>query len=370
MKIPMIDLKAQHATIRDAVLAAVQEVLEEQYFILGPRVKLLEERIAGLCGVHHGIGVSSGSDAILLALMAAGVGPGDEVVTTPYSFFSTVGSIVRLGAKPVLADIEQDTFNLDPKKAAAVCTPNTRVIMPVHLFGHLVDGREFQSVAKEKRAHLIEDAAQAIGAQGAGFRAGQIGSMACFSFYPTKNLGGTGDGGMVTTDDAELESSLRILRVHGGRDKYVHLRVGINGRLDELQAAVLLVKLPHLAGWNEARRLVATRYREGLSGLPLILPVERPGFYHTYHQFVVQLEDRDRLKSHLQSHDIGCDIYYPIPLHLQECFRDLGYAPGDFPVAEQCARKSLAFPIYAELTEEKQGEVIARIKDFFGRAHV
>jgi dTDP-4-amino-4,6-dideoxygalactose transaminase len=366
----MIDLKAQHATIREAVTAAVQEVFDEQYFILGPRVKRLEEQIAGLCGIRHGIGVSSGSDAILLALMAAGVGPGDEVVTTPYSFFSTVSSIVRLGATPVLADIERDTFNLNPQKAATACTRNTRVIMPVHLFGHLVDGREFQTVAKEKHVQLIEDAAQAIGTHGAGFRAGQIGSMACFSFYPTKNLGGTGDGGMVTTDDEELASNLRMLRVHGGRDKYIHLRVGINGRLDELQAAVLLVKLPHLNAWNEARRHVAARYREGLFGLPLMLPVERPGFYHTYHQFVVQLEDRDRLKNHLQSHDIGCDIYYPIPLHLQECFKDLGYAQGDFPIAEQCAKDSLALPIYAELTEDKQNEVIARIRDYFGRAQI
>jgi dTDP-4-amino-4,6-dideoxygalactose transaminase len=370
MKVPMIDLKAQYATMKSEILAAVQEVFDEQYFILGPRVKSLEEKVAALCGVGHGIGVSSGSDAILLALMTAGVGPGDEVVTTPYSFFSTVSSIVRLGAKVVLADIEPDTFNLDPQKAAAVCTQNTRVVMPVHLFGHLADGKQFQNLGREKGIVLIEDAAQVIGAQGGGFQAGQFGSMACFSFYPTKNLGGTGEGGMVVTDDEESASSLRMLRVHGGQDKYVHLRVGINGRLDELQAAVLLVKLPHLAAWNEARRAVAARYREGFKGLPIVLPTERPGFYHTYHQFVVRVEARDRLMKHLRDHGIGCDIYYPIPLHLQECFRDLGYGEGDFPIAEQSARDSLALPIYAELSERNQDEVIARTRDFFGQAQV
>lgn len=370
MKIPMIDLKAQYAKIKDEVMAAVHEVFDEQYFVLGPRVKLLEEKIAQTCAVRYGIGVSSGSDAILLALMVAGVGPGDEVVTTPYSFFSTVSSIVRLGAKPVLADIEWDTFNLDPQRAAEACVQETRVVMPVHLFGHLTDGEQFQMIGRERGVVLLEDAAQAIGAHGGGFRAGQFGSMACFSFYPTKNLGGTGDGGMVVTDDDELASSLRLLRVHGGRDKYVHVRVGINGRLDEVLAAVLLVKLPHLAAWNEARRTVAKRYCDGLAELPLVLPTERPGFYHTYHQFVVRSEARDRLMEYLRSHGIGCDIYYPIPLHLQECFRDLGYGEGDFPIAERCARESLALPIYAELSQQSQDEVIARLRGFFGRAHI
>jgi dTDP-4-amino-4,6-dideoxygalactose transaminase len=370
MRVPMIDLKAQYSTIKDQVMTAVQTVFDEQHFILGPRVTSLEEKIAALCGVRHGVGVSSGSDAILLALMAAGVGPGDEVVTTPYSFFSTVSSIVRLGATPVLADIEQETFNLDPQKAASACSRNTRVVMPVHLFGHLVDGYEFQRIGRERGVSIIEDAAQAIGSEGKGLHAGQIGSMACFSFYPTKNLGGTGDGGMLVTDDDDLASILRMLRVHGGRDRYIHLRVGINGRLDELQAAVLLVKLPHLSSWNEARRRVASRYIEGLSGLPLMLPRERPGFYHTYHQFVVQLKERDRLKEYLQKYEIGCDIYYPIPLHLQECFRELGYTKGDFPVAERCAQESLALPIYAELPKDHQDQVIARIREFFGRVQI
>ncbi len=370
MKVPMLDLKAQFTGIKEDVLAAVHEVFEDQWFILGPRVKSLEEKIAALCHVRHGIGVSSGTDAILVALMAAGVGPGDEVVTTPYTFFSTVSSIVRLGAKPVLADIEPDTFNIDPKKAKSACTSKTRVLLPVHLFGHLINGKEFRSIAAEKNALLIEDAAQAIGARGGGFEAGEIGSMACYSFYPTKNLGGIGDGGMVVTDEDDIAARLRMLRVHGGRDKYVHTHVGINGRLDELQAAVLLIKLPHLASWNESRRAIASRYKEALAGLPITFPIERPGYYHTYHQFVIRLADRDRLQQYLREHGIGNDIYYPIPLHLQECFHDLGYKKGDFPIAEQCAKEALALPAYPELSVESQDEVIARIHAFYGKAHV
>ncbi len=370
--VPLIDLKAQYAELRDEIRAAVDRVLESQQFILGPEVEALEEEIAAYCGSAQAVGVSSGTDALLVALMALDIGPGDEVITTPFSFFATAGVIVRLGARPVFADIDPHTFNIDPAGIGAVMTPRTRAIVPVHLFGQAADMEPILRSAAAAGVAVVEDAAQAIGADYRGRRAGSLGRLGCFSFFPTKNLGGFGDGGMVVTDDRDLAARLRRLRMHGFADSYNSSEVGGNFRLDALQAAILRVKLDHLERWHQARQRNAERYRElfteaglGDAGSPLVLPPEAGFGRHIYHQFVVRCRHRDRLRQHLAEHGIGSAVYYPVALHLQACFGTLGYHPGDFPIAEAATREVLALPIYPELSDDGARTVVDVTRDFY-----
>lgn len=365
MKVPPLDLKAQFQTIRDDALARIDSVFDSQHFILGPMVEELESRMAALCGAKHAVGVASGSDALLLSLMALGVQNGDKVVTTPFSFFSTVSSITRVGARPHFVDIDPDTFNLDPDLLAEVHPVGVKAVLPVHLYGQLAHMEDITSWAAASDVAIVEDAAQAVGASRNGRISGSWGELGAFSFYPTKNLGGAGDGGMIVTSDDRLAERLRCLRDHGARRRYFHSEIGINSRLDALQAAVLLAKLPHLGSWNAERKAIAGQYREALAGLPLKLPTELPGNDHTYHQFVIRTERRDELKTFLDSEGIYTAIFYPVPLHLQECFGFLGYEAGDFPEAERAAREVLALPIYPELGRDRFEVVVKAIKKFF-----
>lgn len=366
MRVPLLDLRAQYAGIRDEVLSAVREVLESQQFILGPGVTAFEDEMAEYCGTKRAVGVSSGTDAILVALMALGVGPGDEVITAPYTFFATAGCISRLGARPVFVDIRPDTFNIDETAVAGALSERTKAIVPVHLFGRCAEMDPIREAAGD--IPVVEDAAQAIGSEYKGRRAGAMGSLGCLSFFPSKNLGGAGDGGMVTTDDVELADKLRSLRNHGSKEKYRHELVGGNFRLDALQAAVLAVKLRHLDEWSAKRKANADRYRKLFAEAALApkiveLPEEGP-HRHTYNQFVIRVppETRDRLRAVLKEQGIGHEVYYPLPLHLQECFRHLGYKEGDFPAAEAAARETLALPIYPELGDEQAAFVVDTIR--------
>ncbi|MFP5379299.1 MAG: DegT/DnrJ/EryC1/StrS family aminotransferase, partial [Vicinamibacteria bacterium] len=358
-----------YAPLRPALLEAVTRVADSQQFIMGPEVEAFEREAALVTDTTYALGVSSGTDALLLALMAMGVGPGDEVVTSTFSFFATAGCVARVGAKPVLADIDPETFNIDPVAAAARCTRRTKVLLPVHLFGQSADMSAILALADEYKLKVIEDAAQAIGAREHGGVVGGIGHIGCFSFFPSKNLGGFGDGGMVSTNHHDLAKRMKLLRNHGQEPKYYHHLVGGNFRLDALQAAVLRVKLPHLAAWTEARRRNAARYRQLFkdAGLDEItLPVERGGDnYHIYNQFVIRAPERDALRAHLTANGIGSEVYYPVPFHLQKCFADLGYKAGDFPHAEKAAAEVLAIPIYPELTADQQAEVVDRIRAFY-----
>lgn len=372
IKVPLLDLKAQYATIRSEVREAIDRVCESQRFILGPEVVALEEAVAVFCGVRFAVGVSSGTDALLAALMAIEVGPGDEVITTPYSFFATAGVVARLGAHPVFVDIDLQTFNINATSVAAKLTARTKAIMPVHLFGRCANMVPILRIAEEHEIYVIEDAAQAIGAwDEEGRQAGTMGHIGCFSFFPSKNLGAFGDAGMVVTDDEKLAETLRILRVHGSSPKYYHRLVGGNFRLDALQAAVLRVKLPYLQSWSEARRHNAERYRRLFKEVGLLehiaLPEDVPG--HIYNQFVIRCPDRDRLQAHLRQMGVETEVYYPLPLHLQECFRHLGHQVGDFPQAEMAAHASLALPIYPELCEEQQRYVVEQIGQFYRLRH-
>jgi dTDP-4-amino-4,6-dideoxygalactose transaminase len=368
MKVPLLDLQAQYASIRWEIRTAIDRVCDSQRFILGPEVSALEREIAAFCGASFAVGVSSGTDALLAALMAVGVGPGDEVITSAFSFFATAGVIDRLQARPVFVDIDSRSFNLDPHDLKTKVTSQTKVILPVHLFGRCAEMDDVMKLAQECGLHVIEDAAQAIGTRDDQQRAaGTIGTAGCFSFFPSKNLGGFGDGGMVVTNDATLAETLSILRVHGGKPKYHHRLVGGNFRLDALQAAVLRVKLKYLSLWTEARRLNAQRYRNLFSEAGLLKHVTLPqdAFGHIYNQFVIRCPARDRLQTHLARQGIDTEIYYPIPLHLQECFLHLGYRSGDFPCAERAACEALALPIYPELTEEQQRYVVEQIRAFY-----
>ena len=362
-EVPLLDLTAQWTTLRDETLAAITRVCDTQRFILGHEVESLERALAAKIDAEHAIGVSSGTDALLVALMALQVGAGDEVVTSTYSFFATAGSIVRLGARPVLVDIDPATFNLDPAAVRAAITPRTRAIMPVHLYGQCADMEAILAVAAAAGVPVIEDAAQAIGATANGCQAGAMGLAGCFSFFPSKNLGAFGDAGLVTTRDPEMATRMRLLRTHGAERQYYHRLVGGNFRLDALQAAVLRVKLPHLDAWTAARRRNADRYRDLFRQAGLIdrvvLPIEAPGRSHVYNQFVVRVPNRDRVKAQLAEAGVGTAIYYPVPFHLQECFGSLGYADGAFPNAEAAARETLALPIYGELTPDQQHHVVA-----------
>lgn len=380
--IPLLDLKAQHATIRDEVREAIDRVVESQYFILGPEVEALEKEIAAYSKCEYGIGVSSCTDALLVVLMAIDLKPGDEVITTPYTFFATAGAISRLGARPIFVDIDPLTYNIDPARIEAAITERTRAIMPVHLYGQMADMDPIMEIAERRNLYVIEDAAQAIGSEYKGRRAGSIGHMACFSFFPSKNLGGAGDGGMVTTNDAGLAARIRMLRNHGYSPKYYNKVVGGNFRLDAIQAAVLRVKLNYLDQWTAARQHNAAIYRSlfteaGLSVEPqpgtgnlwpenshgVILPVESSDVRHIYNQFIIRSNNRDHLISRLKERSIGTEIYYPVPMHLQECFADLGHAQGDFPASESAANETLALPIYPELTPEMLATVVAAIAE-------
>ncbi|MCL4304827.1 DegT/DnrJ/EryC1/StrS family aminotransferase [bacterium] len=366
MSVGMLNLQAQFRQIRDEVMAEVSQIFETQSFILGSRVKGLEEKMAALSGMPFGIGVSSGTDALLLSVMALKPQPGDEVITTPYTFFATASSIVRAGAKPVFIDVDEATFNARADMIDSVVTSKTRALLPVHLFGQMVNPDLWLRAAKKHNLTIIEDAAQAVGAKFNGVVSGGFGELSCFSFYPTKNLGGAGDGGMVLARDEALAHDVRINRVHGGKDRYFHDQIGICGRLDELQAAVLLVKFRHLEQWNERRRAIAELYKSGLKGLPVTCPVEETGAYHTYHQYVVRVPRRDELMESLKSRGIGSMIYYPVPLHLQKCFSFLGYKEGDFPVSERLSKETVALPMSAELTDAEVAEVCDGVRAFYG----
>lgn len=390
--VPLLDLKAQYATIREELREAIDRVAESQHFILGPEVEALEREVAAYSGCEYGIGVSSGSDALLVALMAIDLKPGDEVITPTYTFFATAGAVARLGAKPVFVDVDPLTYNVEPSALEAAVTERTRAIIPVHLYGQMADMDPIMELAQRHNLTVIEDAAQAIGSEYKGRRAGSIGHFGSFSFFPSKNLGGFGDGGMLTTNDPELADRVKLLRNHGYRPKYYNKVVGGNFRLDAIQAAVLRVKLKYLDGWTEARQRNAARYRDLFNeaelsvnpevaqtsagadagpGSPLagvagvVLPFEAPERRHIYNQFVIRGDRRDELMAFLKARKIGTEIYYPVPMHQQECFANLGNKAGDFPESERAAAETLALPIYPELTAEMMATVVGAIADFY-----
>lgn len=369
--VPLLDLQAHHAPLATEIAAAIDRVVKSQRFVLGPEVQAFEREVAEHLGVPHAVGVSSGTDALLAALMALGVGPGDEVITTPFSFFATAGCIARVGARPVFVDIDPVTFNLDVGRVAGALTDRTKAILPVHLFGQPYDVAGLRAALGDRDVPVIEDAAQAIGARTAAGPVGGLGAYGCFSFFPSKNLGCFGDGGLVTTTDPELAERARLMRGHGAKPKYHHAVVGGNFRLDALQAAILRVLLPHLPAWTKARRANAARYDAAFADDPLLCevvhppPRVEPG--HVYNQYVVRVPHRDELRHFLVERHIGNEVYYPVPLHLQECFRDLGYREGDLPEAERACREVIALPVFPELGEARQARVIAAMHEFFER---
>jgi dTDP-4-amino-4,6-dideoxygalactose transaminase len=374
--VPLIDLVAQYEAIADELREAVERVFATQRFVLGDEVANFEEDVARYCDADYALGCASGTDALLLALMALDIGPGDEVITSPYSFFATVSSIVRTGATPVFADIDPHTFNLDPAAVEAAISPRTRAIMPVHLFGQCADMQPLWRLSVRHNLAIVEDAAQAIGATYAGRKAGVLGTLGCFSFFPTKNLGGAGDGGLITSDEADLIARLRRLRVHGDAGQYQHVEVGINSRLDALQAAVLAVKLQHLPEWTRARQENAARYADLIAAYGLSerleLPVASSECEHVYNQFVVRVRDgqRDAVLTGLRAREVGCAVYYPTPLHLQPCFANLGYRAGDMPAAERSSAETLALPIFPELGAARQESVVRAIAETLGEARL
>lgn len=376
MKVPFFELVSQFGALETEIQSALGEVFKTQQFIMGPQVKLFEETIARYCQTSCAIGVASGSDALLLALMALGIGAGDEVLLPPFTFFATAGSVSRLGATPVFVDIDSRTFNIDPSKIEEKITPRTKAILPVHLYGQCADMDPILQIAKERHLSVIEDAAQALGSEykrhsdSRAQKAGQMGDFGCFSFFPTKNLGAFGDAGMVVTHDPGLAEKVRLLRVHGSHPKYFHKLIGINSRLDTLQAAILLVKFRHLEQWTEERRRKAERYQGMLQDLSLTipgfqLPLTHPENRHIYHQYVILAPERNRLRQFLQEEGVGTEIYYPVPLHLQECYASLHHRQGDFPFSEKAAEEVLALPVYPELKEDQQDYVADRIIAFY-----
>lgn len=365
MNVPLLDLKAQYAALKAEMLPALAAVLETQQLINGPAVKELEDLIAAYSGCKAAVGVSSGTDALLACLMALNIGPGDEVITTPYTFFATVGSIWRVGARPVFVDIEPDTYNIDATRIEAAITRKTRAIMPVHLFGQMADMEPILALAKKYNLYVVEDAAQAIGSMQNGRKAGSLGTAGCFSFFPSKNLGGLGDGGMIVTQDEALAERLRECRNHGSHPKYYHKWVGGNFRLDTIQAAGLIVKFRHLETWHAARRDNAARYNALFAGVKEIqTPVVRPYNQSIYNQYVIRVPRRDACREFLTKNGIGCEVYYPVAMHVQQCFAPLGHKPEDFPVAEQASHETLALPIYPELTEEQIHYVAEKVIEF------
>jgi dTDP-4-amino-4,6-dideoxygalactose transaminase len=387
MNVPLLDLQAQYATIKDKVRAAVDSVFESQRFILGAQVAALEEEIAKFCSVPFAVGVASGTDALLLSLKALGVGPGDAVVTVPFTFFATAGTVVNLGAKPVFVDIEATGFEMDPERLSdffsreCIFSPAThktvhkasnatiKAIVPVHLYGQCVDMDEIMAIAQRYHVPVVEDACQAIGATYKGRNAGTMGDLGCFSFFPSKNLGGAGDGGMVISSNPQLADRVRLLRTHGAHQKYLHSVVGFNSRLDELQAAVLRVKLPYLHQWSSARRENAVRYGDDfrVAGLlpKITLPEVLPDRSHIFHQYVIRCKMRDDLQAFLKTEGIGTEIYYPVSLHEQECFRSLGYSTADLPASHAASKETLALPIYPELSDAQRQHVVSSIAAFY-----
>lgn len=366
MQVPLLDLKAQYVTIKDEVLAAVSGVLESQRCIGGPKVANLEEKIATLSDCKFAVGASSGTDAILNSLMSLDIGNNDEVITTPFTFFATVGCIVRADAKPVFVDIDPKTFNINAELIESAVTERTKAIMPVHLFGQMVDMDPIMEIANKYNLAVIEDAAQSITSTYKDRKAGSIGTVGCFSFFPSKNLGAAGDGGMIVTNDEDLYDRLKIMRNHGANPKYYHKFVGGNFRLDPIQSAVLLVKLPHIGSWSEARRRNAAFYDQKFAGKVVKRPYISPDCVSIYNQYVIRVPRRDELVAYLREKGVGCEIYYPLPIHLQECFKYLGYKQGDMPEAEKAAKEVVAIPVYPELTDEMKGCVVKRITEFLG----
>jgi dTDP-4-amino-4,6-dideoxygalactose transaminase len=365
-----LDLKAQFASIREEVMAAVTRVMESQHFILGPEVALLEEELAAKMGAKYAIGCASGTDALILVLLAAGIGAGDEVITTPFSFIATAGSIAYVGAKPVFVDIDPISFNIDPGKIEAAITPRTRALMPVHLFGLPADLDPIVAIGKARKLLVIEDAAQALGSRYGCRHAGTLGDFGCFSFFPSKNLGAAGDGGLIVTDDQAMAERLRMIRVHGSKKKYFHELIGTNSRLDALQAAVLRVKLRHLDAWEAGRENRANRYRrlleeKGLSRFVTTPPAPPLRFHHVYNQLTIRAQRRDRLKEFLRLAGVPSEIYYPLCLHLQSSFGYLGYREGQMPIAEQASREVLSLPLFPELTDTRQNLVVESIEKFY-----
>jgi len=365
--IPVLDLKAQYAAIEQEIDAAIKGVLLSTEFILGPAVRDLEQRVAAYCRCRYGVGVASGTDALRLTLTVLGIGPGDEVITTPFTFIATANTISHCGARPVFVDIDPRTYNIDPAKIEVAITERTRAILPVHLYGQPADMDPIMHLAEKHGLYVIEDAAQAIGACYKGRRVGSIGHAGCLSFYPTKNLGAYGDGGMVVTNDATLAEKVDILRRQGSKKKYHAEVLGFNSRLDSLQAAILGVKLKYLDQWNEARRQIAQRYNELLSGLPVTTPYESPDVYHVYHQYTIRAPQRDVLAAYLKEQGIGTMVYYPVPLHLQGLYASLGYGEGSLAVSEAASREVLSLPMYPELTEEQQAGIAEAVRKFYAR---
>jgi len=371
VKVPLLDLVSQHASIRSEIEAAVNAVIERQGFVMGPEVAELERKVADVSGARHGVACASGTDALLLTFRSLDLAAGDEVITPAFTFFATAGAIHNAGGTPVFADIDPGTFNLDPSATEAAITPRTKAIVVVHLFGQMADMEALGSIAKKHGVALIEDAAQAIGARrligGEWRQAGELGLAGTLSFFPTKNLGGWGDGGMIVTQDDDLAARLRRMRLHGGGREYHHDEIGLNSRLDSLQAAVLLAKLPHLESWSAARRAHATRYSDGFAGLePVTPPTTDSANEHIFHQYTIRAERRDELQRHLNDNGVGNKIYYPVALHLQPCFAHLGYRPGSLPATEEAMTTVLSLPIYPELTESQVGSVVDEVREFYG----
>ena len=376
MKVPFFDLKPQFFTLEGEIKSALEGVFSTQQFILGPEVEKLEQAIAHYCQSRYALGVASGSDALILSLMALGIGAGDEVLLPPFTFFATAGAVSRVGATPVFVDIDPDTYNIDPSQIETRITPRTKAIIPVHLFGQCADMDPILRITRPRGIFVVEDAAQALGSEywppsvSSGRRAGPIGDLGCFSFYPTKNLGAFGDAGMVVTNDPGLAEKVRILRVHGSQPKYFHKVIGINSRLDSIQAAILLAKFNHLEEWTQERQRKAERYgllfQDLLAAVPeVLLPTLQYRNRHIFHQYVIRVPERKSLRQFLNGEGIGTDIYYPLPLHLQECYSCLGHRQGDFPVSEKASEEVLALPIYPELTVDQQAYVVDRIKAFY-----
>jgi dTDP-4-amino-4,6-dideoxygalactose transaminase len=366
MHVPLIDLKAQYDDIMDDIKEAMDKVLSSHRYILGPEVLAIEEEIASYCGVKRAIGCASGTDALVLSLKAFDILPGEEVITTPFTFFATAGSIHRVDGKPVFVDIDPRTFNIDPEKIEAAITEKTRVIIPVHLFGQICQMDKIMAIARKYKLKVIEDTAQAIGARFLGKPAGYFGDVATLSFFPSKNLGAMGDAGMCLTDDEELAEIINMLRTHGEHPRYIHKWVGLNSRLDTLQAAVLLVKLPHLEKWTKQRQENARYYYENMNDIPQVkLPYIHPQAESIFNQFTLLADRRDELLVYLRAHDIGCNIYYPKPLHMQECFSYLNHKKGDFPVTESVTKQVISIPIYSELSRVQQDYVIETIRNFY-----
>lgn len=370
MKVPMLDLSEQYQELRSEVLEVLDKVMSSSQFILGDHVKKLEKDVAEYSNVAHGIGCANGSDAIHIALQAMGVGPGDEVITTAFTFFATGGAIVRAGATPVYVDIDPVTFNIDPEKIEEAITEKTKAIIPVHLYGQMADMERIAEIAKKHNLGVVEDAAQAIGSKHNGKSVGELGTAATYSFFPTKNLGAYGDGGMIVTNDDDVAEKCRVIRVHGSKPKYYHHVLGYNSRLDELQAAVLNVKFPHLDKWGELRREKAETYTQLLNetlGDKVVTPAIKEGNYHVFHQYTIRVEKRDELQQFLKEQGVSTMIYYPLPLHVQPVFKNLGYKEGDLPLTEKAAKEALSLPMFPELKTEQQQYVVAKIAEFYAK---